>query len=221
MTKQYLVLARHGESEANANLASSSCGLYYSNSGSDPAVPLTDRGLSQGAQVAQQLALRFPPERKIVRVFHNQFERVRQFAAAVTSGLGYDVEQICDARLNKRSYGMFWNLTYEGVQSLHPEEWERFCQDGPLLYRPPQGGENYPDVFARVEEFFAQEIMPARENLLVITSSVVVLSFMRFLENLEDEEVVRQYEAQAVPNAHLIVYCRSAGSDSWRRCSDK
>lgn len=220
MDKQYLVLARHGESEANAKLASSSCGLYYSNSGSDPSVPLTGLGLSQGAEVGRKLALRFPPERKIVRVDYNEFERVRQFTASVVSGLGYEVEQRCDSRLNKRSYGSFWNLTYEGVQSLHPDEWQMFQKLGALLYRPP-GGENYPDVFARVGEYVEQEIMPSTENRLIVTSSVVVLAIQRVLENLEDEEVVRQYEAQAVPNAHVIVYCRSAGSDSWRRCSDR
>ncbi len=49
--------------------------------------------------------------------------------------------------------------------------------------------------------------MPAAENMLVVTSSVVVLAFRRKLEGLSDAEVVKQYEAQTVPNAHTYAYC--------------
>lgn len=220
MAKQYLVLVRHGQSEANLNLSASQDGLYYSNSGSDPTVPLTGLGLQQGTSVASKLAFWFPPERKIVRAFHNDFQRVQQFSAEVVGNLGYPVEQHCDPRLNKRSYGGFWNLTYHGVQTLHPEEWARFQQLGDLHYRAPEGGENYPDVFARVDAFIDEHVNPASDNLLVVTSSVVVLSFRRNIEQLDDAEVVRQYEAQEVPNAHMIAYCRTAPDQPWQRCDE-
>jgi 2,3-bisphosphoglycerate-dependent phosphoglycerate mutase len=218
--KQFLVLGRHGESEANIGLTKSADGLYYSNSGSDPQVPLTPVGLEQAEEVARNLARLFTAERRIIRAFHNEYARVEQFADKVIGGLGYHVERQCDRRLNKRSYGSFWNLTYKGVRELHPQEWDRFQALGKLVYRPPGGGENYPDLFARVDDFIANEVMPSQENLLVLTSSVVVLSFMRHIEQLSDEEVVRRYEAQEVPNAHLIVYCREAADQPWRRCDD-
>jgi broad specificity phosphatase PhoE len=220
LVKQFLVLGRHGESLANANLAKSADGLYYSNSGSDPAVPLTEVGQGQGDMVAKKLALLFPPERRIHRAFHNEFVRVEEFADRVVGALGYDVKRQCDKRLNKRSYGSFWNLTYRGVRTLHPQEWKQFQALGTLHYRPPGGGENYPDLFRRVYEFIDEEVMPSVENLLVLTSSVVVLSFMRYLEKLSDEEVVRQYEAQEVPNAHVVVYCREAVDQPWQRCDE-
>lgn len=216
--KQYLVLGRHGESEANAGLTKSTDGLYYSNSGSDPAVPLTALGRRQGDAVATKLSTLFPSERKIVRAFHNDYTRVESFAGIITGGIGYDVERRCDSRLNKRSYGAFWNLTYKGVRELHAEEWQRFQEQGTLHYRPPGGGENYPDVFSRVDQFIEQEVMPATDNLLIVTSSVVVLSFIRNFEQLSDEEVVRQYEAQSVPNAHYFVFCRDGAGSPWRRC---
>lgn len=217
MAKQHLVLVRHGQSEANLLLSASTDGLYYSNSGSDPLVPLTELGIKQGKEVATRLAAGFPRTRKIVRVYQNDFVRVEQFAGEIAGHLGYPVELKCDPRLNKRSYGRFWNLTYKGVQHLHPEEWARYNNVGDLLYRAPDG-ENYPDVFARVEEFIEQVVMPASENLLVVTSSVVVLSFIRKFEQLSDEEVVKQYEAQSVPNAHVIAFCRESAHKPWRRC---
>lgn len=216
---QYLVLGRHGESEANAGLTKTACGLYYSNSGSDPTVPLTVVGLQQGETVSRRLAQLFPSERPIHRAFDNDYKRVQSFADKVIGGIGYPVRRLRDPRLNKRSYGNFWNLTYRGVRELHPHEWKRFEEMGPLNYRPPQG-ENYPDLFTRVDEFIEQEIQPNSENTLVVTSSVVVLSFMRRLENLSDEEVLRQYESQCVNNAQLVIYCRDAVDGPWRRCDE-
>ncbi len=219
MPKQYLVLSRHGQSEANLHLSASSDGLFYSNSGSDPLVPLTDLGSQQGLAVAALLTSKFPAETKIGLAFHNEFERVRQFADRVIDNLGYQVRRSCDPRLNKRSYGRFWNLTYKGVQELHPEEWVHFLRDGNMLYRAPDGGENYPDVFARVDDFIQQQINPSTENILVITSSVVVLSFIRNIEHLSDEELLHRYETQSVPNAEIIAYFRDAADQPWQRCT--
>lgn len=219
MPKQYLVLSRHGQSEANLQLLASSDGLFYSNSGSDPLVPLTDIGSQQGQALARLLASMFPAHRKLSHVFENEFERVRQFADCIVPNLGYEVQRTCDPRLNKRSYGRFWNLTYKGVQELHPEEWLRFSKDGSLLYRAPDGGENYPDVFARVDDFINELVNPSSENLLVITSSVVVLSFIRNFEHLSDEELLHRYENQSVSNAEIIVYFRDAADEPWQRCT--
>lgn len=216
---QYLVLGRHGESEANASLTKTECGLYYSNSGSDPTVPLTPTGLEQAQIVARRLAQLFPSERPIQRAFDNDYVRVQLFADKVVGGIGYPVKRLRDPRLNKRSYGDFWNLTYRGVRELRPHEWKRFEEMGPLEYRPPQG-ENYPDLFSRVDEFIEQEIQPNCENTLVLTSSVVVLSFMRCLEQLSDEEVLRQYEQQCVGNAQLVLYRRNAVGEPWCRCDE-
>jgi broad specificity phosphatase PhoE len=217
---QYLVLGRHGESEANAGLTKTACGLYYSNSGSDPTVPLTALGLEQAEAVARRLAQLFPGgEIAIERAFDNDYQRVQSFAEKVVNGIGYPVRRLRDSRLNKRSYGDFWNLTYRGVRELHPHEWKRFEEMGPLDYRPPNG-ENYPDLFTRVDEFIEQEIQPNSENTLVLTSSVVVLSFMRNLEQLSDEELLRQYEQQCVVNAQLVVYRRNAVGEPWCRCDE-
>ncbi len=53
--------------------------------------------------------------------------------------------------------------------------------------------------------------------MLVVTSSVVVLSFQRALEGLPDEEVERRYEASAIPNGSVLIYCRRGPQDRWRR----
>ncbi len=213
---QYLVVARHGQSKANVAVQQGGDELYYEITGSDREVPLTDLGVSQCRWLGRLLGWLFSAEVPIRRVWVSAFRRVSQSADCIEQELGYKPERSVDCRLDKRHYGDFWNLTYKGIEVLYPEEHARYLELGPLNYRPPRG-ENYPDVFARVDEFIAEVVDPSRENMLVVTSSVVVLSFQRALEGLPDEEVERRYEASAIPNGSVLIYCRRGPQDRWRR----
>jgi broad specificity phosphatase PhoE len=216
---QFLAVVRHGESEANAELITTACGLYYSLCGSDPAVPLTMNGRRQiwhGA--GKQLARTFPRERKVARVYHTAFERVVQSAVLIRQRLPYKVELIRDDRINKRSYGRFWNLSRQGVRTLYPDEWQRYRAEGDLQYRAPDGGENYFDMFARVDSFLDEVINPSTSNTLVVTHSAPMLAFQRRLEGLDVAEVVRQYEAVTIANAQVLLYQRDAVGQNWQRC---
>lgn len=212
--RQYLALMRHGESRSNRDLAVNPCGLYYADSGSDQSVPLTDEGTRQVDLSADELAQLFPPDDPITQMWENRFDRVGQSADRVARRLGYILSRRRDRRIEKRSYGLFWNLTYRGVQELHPQEYTRYLQEGPLNYRPP-GGENYPDLFARVREFIDLEIDPSEGHQLVLTSLVVILAFHRELSGLPDEEVVRLYEDSALPNASIHLFVREGPGHPW------
>jgi probable phosphoglycerate mutase len=216
--RQYIILVRHGESFANKALVLSGCGLYYADSGSDLEIGLTDRGHTQSSEVGRLIARLFPAHRPLKRVWTSHFRRTRQSADSIVDCLCYETERMSDVRLSKRDYGIFWNLTYRGVKELHPEEWERFQIVGPLRYRPPSG-ENYGDVFDRVDEFIEEEIDPSSGNHLIVTHSVVVLSFERTLEGLDEHEVVRRYEEIALPNAHVKIYTRSHPDEEWQAIS--
>lgn len=216
---QFLVVVRHPESEANAGLKTTADGLYYSLCGSDMMVPQTAKGRRQARRLAKRLALMFPPERKLSHVYYSDFLRVRQTLAPINRQLGYDVAQTFDERLRKRSYGEFWNLTHAGVEALHRDEWQRYVDLGErrdLHYRAPGGGENYFDVFARVEEFIDNVVMPSDGNMLVLTHSVVALAFRRRLEGMGEHEVVRHYEAQTLRNAQILAYSRTGHDSPWQ-----
>lgn len=212
----FLAVARHGQSEANVELKKTDCGLYYSNCGSDPEVPLTSEGLLQADQAGDALAQLFPRRRRLVRGHYNKFRRVRQSARRIAARLPYHLVMHSRQALQKRNYGSFWNLTHEGVRVLHPEEWQRYCAEGDLLYRPPGGGENYVDVFDRVNRFFDRHIEPCADNQLIVTSSLVALTVRRRLEGLSDTEVLRLYEDMALPNAAILLYACTKGG-TWTR----
>ena len=214
---QYLVLIRHGQSAANsALLKTSACGFYYSVSGADRSVPLTRKGLGQADRAGVILSCLFDDVCSFWRAYHSSFKRVTATLSRIESRLAASVCRILDNRLDKRDYGLFWNLTRQGVEALYPAEWRRYSAEGELHYRPP-GGENYADLFERVDRFFDEEIDGAAENVLVITHSVVVLALLRRLEGLTDAEVVRRYEEMDVPNGEPIIFCRRGRSKNWRR----
>jgi len=212
---QYLLLLRHGLSQANLVTEVKADGHYYPLTGSDAEVGLTPLGIDQSIAAGSLIARHFPAASPIGAVYLSPFRRVRQTADEITRALGYQVTSQEDPQLAKRSYGDFWNLTYLGVRELHPEEHRRFEQQGRLAYRPP-GGENYPDVFARVDSFIDRAVMPSRQHLLVVTHAVVSLAFQRRFDGLSDDEVVRRYEEVELPNCHLIAYARSAPEAPWQ-----
>lgn len=216
--EQCLVVARHGESEANAALVAEQDPLYYSVSSSDPVVPLTAAGAVQAQLLGVQLAAVFPPMRPLSRIYHTGFRRVVQTADAIDAALGYPVERVVDERLNKRNYGLFWNLTRHGVKVLHPDEWESYLQEGELHYRPP-GGENFLDVFQRVDQFIDSELAEASGNVLVVTHLMPALCFRRRFEALGDSEVMRHYEERLVQNADALIYRRRSSIEQWQPCS--
>lgn len=215
---QYLAVVRHEESQANVVTQIQTDGHFYSVPNSDPEVGLTAGGFLHGFATGQRLARLFPPESPVDRVILSPFRRVQESADCIQDGLGYAPPRLEDSRLSKRSYGAFWNLTYKGFQELHPEEYQRYLRMGKFLYRAPGGGENYPDVFKRVAAFVEEVVAPSRENLLVVTHSVVMLALQRQFEGLSDEKVVHMYEQVEIPNGHIMLYRRQDPSCPWERC---
>lgn len=213
---QYLALVRHGESFANILTERPTDALYYEVSGSDKNVDITPRGVEQIEHRGDMLRRLFPARNPIQTAHISEFLRVRRSGSIIKGKLGYRVETLTDARLNKRSYGKFWNLTYRGVKTLHPDEFEIFKSLGPMKYRPP-GGENYFDLFERVEDYLDSVINPSNGHQLLVGHLVVILAFQRLLEGLSESEVVRQYERVLLPNGHVILYVRQSPTSGWKR----
>lgn len=211
---QYLVLVRHGLSLANVYMTQPTDAHYYEVSGSDLMVALAEQGRTQSTQAGRILARVFKGKRRFKKLRLSPFNRVVQSSDLIEVELGYPVDRKEDDRLKKRSYGIFWNVSYKGVEELFPDEHARFKADGDLLYRPPEG-ENYFDVFDRTDDFIVEEVnSDTSANMLVVTHSVVMLAFLRALTGLPDEEVVRQYHDVSLANGAILVFKRQHHDDS-------
>ncbi|HEY9730415.1 MAG TPA: histidine phosphatase family protein [Drouetiella sp.] len=215
---EYLVLVRHGETLPNVLVEKQADGLFYEVSGSDETVTLTELGVQQTVSRGKNLSRRFTADNPIRRIVVSGYKRTHESGGNIASQLSYEVEVVEDRRFDKRSYGDFWNITYRGVQELHPEEYARFLVEGPLNYIPP-GGENYPQLFARVSQGL-DDFSKLPGNTLIVCHLVVFLAIQRELEGHEDEQVHASYEASSLPNAHQRIYKRESPSEPWQPVDD-
>ena len=212
---QYLTLMRHGHSFANAAIKKGSDSHFYSISGSDDRIELDELGKLEASKMSRVLSRLFRANKPLTKIWTSSYVRVTQTADIISGTLKYPIERSIDQRLAKRSYGKFWNLSYRGVEELYPEENKKFIEQGRLHYRPPEG-ENYFDLFARVDDFYEKEVAPCESNVLLITHSVVLLALQRRLENLSDEDVAKCYELESVRNGSTFFYRRRASTDPWQ-----
>ncbi len=214
--KKYLVVVRHGESFANRRLRKEKDGIKYSLAGSDASIGLTARGKRQARATGKRLNSLFSGESRFRSITANRFDRVSQTAYLIAENFDYGLSYSEDARVEKRSYGKFWNLTYRGVKELYPDEYSIFETLGPFKYRPP-GGENYYDLFERIEEFADERALSAHEgNQLVVTSSAAMLAFRRTYAGLADDKLVEMYESMSIGNGDFDVYELDETTGKWK-----
>ncbi|XP_014348046.1 6-phosphofructo-2-kinase/fructose-2,6-bisphosphatase 2 isoform X1 [Latimeria chalumnae] len=154
-----IYLCRHGESEHN---------LHGKIGG--------DSGLSlQGKKFAQALR-EFIKEQKIsdLKVWTSQLKRTIQTAEAL--GVPYEQWKI----LNEIDAGVCEEMTYEEIESEHPEEFALRDQDK-YHYRYP-AGESYQDLVQRLEPVIME--LERQGNVLVISHQAVMRCLLAyFLDN--------------------------------------
>ncbi|MBI1270495.1 hypothetical protein GC174_08685 [bacterium] len=200
---KYVVLVRHGESTANVALKENKNPWFYSLTGSDRQVDLTETGRLEAiksANLIKALDIQFK------QLYVSEFKRV-QATAKVFQSICPDRHRICklDPRLNKRSYGLFWNLTYEGVRVFYPEEYRHFLHQGKFLYRPPNG-ENYPDLLNRVGSFVQDAVKADRKNQIIFTSSAVIVAFLALFGTISISKMIPMYENNHIENGAVLVF---------------
>ncbi len=214
---QFLLVIRHPRTGPNVLVAEQTEGYYYAVTGADKSVTPDAVGYQQAASCASKVARFFRAGAQLSAIYCSEYFRTQFLARVIQSAHQYPVEIVCDPRLAKRNYGDFWNITYQGVQALFPEEWEKYLAQGPYLYRPP-GGQNYQDVQSNVREYFRDVINGSLTNSCIVTHSHPYLVIEQLLAGMANEEVVRRYEEMAVENVATAVYYRRALGSPWRRC---
>jgi broad specificity phosphatase PhoE len=203
---------RHAESEANYHREylekTESTATHIQIGTRDVDVPLTARGREQASAAGLHLRAQHTP---FDVVYVSPYRRTRDTAQVVVEAFEARPAQVVEERLREREFGLLEGLTRRGVRELHPGEQERRLKVGKYYYRPP-GGESYPDVNLRVHSFLGTLVREhAGQRVLVVTHSVVVLSFRRLLERLDEDKVLDLDRNDEPRNASLSVYESFAG----------
>jgi glucosyl-3-phosphoglycerate phosphatase len=218
---------RHAESLANVAYRrvgrDEECRLYYGIGGFDERVHLSENGKHQAEAAGRKLRQLLRADRPLDEVLVSEFLRNEETAFNVLRELGTRPPLIYEPRLNKRRHGLFWNMTYYGVATKHPEEYEKYQADlekGGFDYAPPGGeghqdGESFNQLFARTDDLYAEYCRKTEPFIsLWVDHRTSELSLRRPTDRLSDEEVVQLDNAkeEAVANASIVAYGRMLNS---------
>jgi broad specificity phosphatase PhoE len=139
--QQQSVLTRDGIAQADAM-------------GRTLATHLDQRGLSAGD----------------MQMISSPLARSYQTASVIAENIGYDPVAIHrDDRLKEIGFGQWETRAWAEIEKTEAPEVEKWLAER-FSYRPP-GGENYPDVMARLQYWLNS--LQARENLIVVAHGVV------------------------------------------------
>jgi broad specificity phosphatase PhoE len=184
----HLVIVRHGESQRNVGkqAAQAAGRLEYGGDVRDMDVALTTCGVRQAEATGEFLSQKF----RFDRVFVSPYLRTAQTAQLMMKHFKHTAESTIEERIREKEFGILDGLTKKGIHEKYPDEERRRERDGKYYYRPP-GGESYPDVALRVHSFIGTLVREcARQSVLLVCHSVIVLAFRRLLERLTEKELL-------------------------------
>jgi 2,3-bisphosphoglycerate-dependent phosphoglycerate mutase len=173
----YLVILRHGESEANA------AGQF---AGSRPGVALTPKGRQMAIEAGRRFrGLRFG------KGFTSALERAQDTGSLFFVGAGQTGVRLSSSRkLNERGYGVIDGMTPEQAAEKYGAEvlaeWR-----GSFDAAPP-GGETMRDVQRRAVGFLDKKVLrelKKGQNVLVATHRHTMRALAAHLEGLSDGEL--------------------------------
>ncbi len=177
-----LYLMRHGETYWNKR------GCFQGSTDVD----LTEYGIELARQTRDGFwkdGIRFD------RIYTSPLLRARRTAAVVNQPQKAPV--YVDDRIREMEFG-----AYEG-RSIHElkmmDQNVRYCLEKPSLYRPDPLGEEFSDVYARIDDFMEHELAPLEqepgiENVLVVCHGAVIRCFLTRMNEmgLDDFWKIRQ-----------------------------
>jgi probable phosphoglycerate mutase len=198
VTVAELILVRHGQSAANAAMATANAqGLLDAGlTGRDADVELTD----------------LAPVRRPEVVVCSPYLRARRTwqCAAQASGLPWPAPLI-DDRLVDRLSGELELLTEAAIAARFPDEVERRTTQGEYLYRPP-GGETFGDIAVRLSSFLDDLHRDhAGRRVIVVAHDAVVLMMRAVIEGLDWDEVAAIAAGGQVRNASVTRFDGTSG----------
>lgn len=167
-----LYIMRHGETDWNRQ------GRLQ---GSED-IPLNEYGVALAQKTREGLE---KEQIHFDRVFTSPYKRARKTAEIMIGG--DDIPLIADPRIREMSFGKYegikvWEL---GVNPAYREFSK--CFDDPEHYISTDGVESYPELFARVDSFLTEVILPlegACENVLVVCHGAVVRAFISIIKHM-------------------------------------
>ena len=187
-----LILIRHGQSEWNA--------LNQFTGWKDP--DLTAKGIEEAhnaGRIINNLEINFD------LVFTSALIRAQNTAEIILKEINQPLSTIKNQALNERNYGDLAGLNKDDARKRWGDEqvhiWRRSYDI------PPPGGESLKDTGERVLPFFMKEILPhvcEGKNVLVAAHGNSLRSFIKFLDDISKEDIVKLEIPTGAPIHYVI-----------------
>lgn len=171
-----LILIRHGESEWNA--------LGKWTGWTD--VSITEEGARLSRQLGEKLR-----ETQVDVAYSSLLKRTRETLDAVLEGADQlDVTREESGAINERDYGVFTAMLKEEVRAEIGDEAYLALRRG--WDRPIENGESLKDVYARVQPFYVETIVPQLmdgKNILIVGHGNSLRAMVKYVESISDEDI--------------------------------
>jgi len=195
-----IILIRHGQSELNAVNE-----LRYQILSGQLESPLSPVGVKQAASLKGHDMLE-----GILKVFCSDSGRAVETAELAMPG---NIPITQTNLLRERSLGVFEGMNVSEAEG-HPELSKYFSNPDLRNFRHSfnlgaPGGENYGDVYLRVQQFFETLDMKRGDSIAIVSHLCTIRCILKFLLDINDQEVLRIF----VPNCHPVEVVRS--SSKW------
>lgn len=205
-----LWLVRHGESAGNiAREAALSAGLHEIDVQlRDVDVPLSPLGERQAVALGRWFGAMPRAEQPTV-ILASPYVRAMRTAEIMRDAAGLDpaaVPMVFDERLREKEFGILDRLTRAGIEARFPDQDAMRRLLGKFYHRPP-GGESWCDVILRlrtVVEMMTREY--ARQRVLIVCHSVVVMCFRYILEHMTEAEILAIDRETEIANCSVTTY---------------
>ncbi|SEM25594.1 phosphoglycerate mutase [bacterium A37T11] len=185
--KATLILVRHGQSQWN--LENRFTGWQD--------IDITDLGRQEALQAGIQLK-----GRRIDIAFTSVLQRAQHTLDIILHECRLEkIPVIKNKALNERGYGDLEGLNKADTAAKFGEEqvhiWRRSYDV------PPPGGESLKDTYNRVVPYFYNQILPhleKGENVLVVAHGNSLRALIKYLDNLNEEQILNMEIATGVPH---------------------
>lgn len=183
----YLVLIRHGQSQANVD------GLIAG----DLDTPLTEQGRMEARKVATILG-----DIHFDAVYASPLLRARQTLEEIIGALHLSIQPTLHSDLRERSWGVLEGKYSDNRNADFTPEQQLLCQ---TFQAAPPEGESYADVSKRMIQYFDEHVLPQLkegQNVLLVSHNSALKTLQAHLENIPEDEV----HALELGNAEAKIY---------------
>ena len=160
------IIARHAETEANANRIFSGWTDY----------PLTKKGINQAERLGYMLKKNY----NIDKLYSSPLDRALKTANIVSKSIEREI--IVTDNLKEVNFGIFEGKTGEEIQAEHGEHWNSWHKDY-VNFRLPQG-ENLIDLLNRIKPLI-DNLKQGDKDCLLVTHAAVMQVAITYLLDLD------------------------------------